>query len=64
MSKRLFEKLERYEQEAYEGGYGSDYLEAVGEGFKFYIQQCSMAGTRPTIIGFEKYIDGLHSEKK
>jgi hypothetical protein len=63
MSKQLLEKLERYEQEAYDGGYGSTYLEAIGEGFKFYIQQCVETKIRPTIKGFEKYIDKIHNDK-
>lgn len=60
MSKQLLNKLERYEQDAYEGHFGSDWLEQVGEGFKFYIQECVNSGSRATIAGFERYLDKLH----
>lgn len=64
MSKQLLEKLEKYEEEAYEGGYGSDWLGSVGEGFKFYIEKCIDDGTKPSIKGFEKYIDTIHGGNK
>lgn len=60
MSKKLLKKLEKYEQEAYNNGCGSDWLEKIGEGFKFYIQNCVEKDIRPTIKGFEKYIDDLY----
>ena len=59
MSKKLLDKLEKYEQKAYDGGYGSDWLENIGEGFKFYIKDCVNKNLRPTIKGFEKYIDNI-----
>ena len=59
MSKKLLDKLEKYEQEAYSGGYGSDWLEQIGEGFKFYIENCCGKNIRPTIKGFERYIDNM-----
>ena len=59
MSKKLLDKLEGYEQQAYDGGYGSDWLESIGEGFKFYIQACVDKNIKPTVKGFEKYIDCL-----
>lgn len=60
MSQRLLEKLERYEQDAYNGGYGEDWLIDVGEGFKFYIRDCTDKNEKATIKGFEKYIDKMH----
>jgi len=60
LSKRLLDKLEKYEQEAYEGGYGSDWLTDIGEGFKFYVEQCVQNNESVTIKGFEKYIDNLN----
>jgi len=57
MSKKLLDKLEKYERSAYAGGYGSDWLENIGEGFKRYISDCVDKNVRPTIKGFEKYID-------
>ena len=59
MSKKLLDKLERYEQQAYNGGYGSDWLEEIGEGFKFYIKDCVDKNVKATIKEFEKYIDKL-----
>jgi hypothetical protein len=60
MSKRLLEKLERYEQEAYDGHFGEDWLCDVGEGFKFYIKDCVIQNKRATIKGFENYLDKIH----
>lgn len=57
MSKKLLEKLEKYEQLAYDGGFGADWLEDVGEGFKFYIRDCVGSGVKATISGFAKYLD-------
>ena len=57
MSKRLLDKLEIYEQIAYNGGYGDEWLETVGEGFKFYVRDCAASNIKVTIKGFEKYLD-------
>lgn len=62
MSKKLLDKLEKYEQQAYNGGYGQDWLEQIGEGFKFYIRDCVNENKKPTIKGFEKYIDNIAKE--
>lgn len=62
-SQKLLEKLEAYEQEAYDAAMGTDWLEAVGEGFKFYVQQCVNQGKRVTISGFENYLDDMAREK-
>lgn len=51
------EQLERYEQVAYEGGYGADWLADVGEGVKFYAMMCEERGKRPTFAGLMKYLD-------
>jgi hypothetical protein len=59
MSKRLLDKLEKYEQEAYDCAFGNDWLENVGEGFKFYIKYCVNNNVKPSIKGFERYIDDL-----
>jgi hypothetical protein len=59
MSKKLLEKLEKYEQEAYDGCIGSDWLANIGEGFKFYIKECINKNIKPSINGFEKFIDSL-----
>lgn len=62
MSQRLLEKLERYEQDAYDGAFGCDWLESVGEGFKIYVEKCVRENKRATIKGFEKYLDDMHKE--
>ncbi|GED55772.1 hypothetical protein EDM54_24180 [Brevibacillus borstelensis] len=62
MSKQLLEKLERYEQDAYSGGYGADWLAEVGEGFKDYIGWCVENKKRPSIKGFEEWIDQLYNK--
>ena len=57
MSKKLLQKLEIYERMAYSGAYGDEWLEAVGEGFKFYVRDCVENNKRVTIKGFERYLD-------
>lgn len=64
MSKQLLEKLERYEQIAYDGGWGDEWIEEIGEGFKFHIRNCCDANVKPTIKGFEKYLDDLRKNDK
>lgn len=51
------EQLERYEQVAYEGGYGAAWLTDVGEGVTFYAMKCEARGKRPTFAGLMKYLD-------
>jgi len=63
MSKRLLDKLEKYEQEAYNAGCGADWLTDIGEGFKFYVEQCIQNNQATTIRGFEKYIDNLNIKR-
>lgn len=63
MSQKLYDKLEKYEQDAYDGGFGSDWLSDVGEGFKFFLEKCVKEGRHATIKGFENYIDNLAKEK-
>lgn len=54
--KKYAERLEQYEQAAYKGHYGTDWLEDVGEGVKFYAMACEMKGKRPTFAGLMKYL--------
>lgn len=63
MSKQLLSKLEKYEQGAYDGGIGLDWLADVGEGFKFYVQRCVYEGKKASIRGFEEYIDKLANRR-
>ncbi len=62
-AERLLQKLERYEQEAYNGEFGSDWLEDIGEGFKFYVEECAAENKPVTIKGFEKHIDAMRNGK-
>jgi hypothetical protein len=63
MSQKILDKLEEYEQLAYDDGYGEDWLIDVGEGFKFYVRDCIANHTRVSISGFIQYIDNLASNK-
>ena len=62
-AEKLLIKLESYEQEAYNAAMGTDWLEAIGEGFKFYVKQCVEQGTAVTMAGFERYVDAMAREK-
>ncbi len=55
--KKYSEVLEQWEQEAYEGEYGVDWLEEVGEGVKFYAMACETRGKRPTFAGLMKHLE-------
>lgn len=57
MSQKYLDKLEEYEQLAYDGSFGDEWLETVGEGFKFYMRDCVDEGAKPTISGFMKYLN-------
>ena len=52
--KEYSEQLERYEQVAYEGGYGADWPADVGKGVKFYAMMCEEGGKRPTVTIYEE----------
>lgn len=56
-AQKLLEKLESYEKEAYSAAIGCDWLEAIGEGFKFYVRRCAENGVPVTLAGFVKFID-------
>jgi len=58
-AEKLLEKLERYEQQAYDGGFGSDWLEEIGEGFRFYVADCIDNKRRMSISGFAAWIDEM-----
>lgn len=53
----MLAKLERYEQSAYAGGIGSDWLATIGEELKFYVEDCIKNGRRITMSGFMQRID-------
>lgn len=54
-------QLEQWEQDAYDGHYGSDWLEDVGEGVKFYAMSCDEQGKRPTFAGLMNYLERKHN---
>lgn len=65
-AKKEAEKLEGYEQSAYDGGVGSDWLERIGENLKYYFIYCSSESVAPSLAGFMRVVDkeakemGLH----
>mgnify|MGYP005783316411 FL=1 len=54
--------LESWEQEAYAGGYGADWLENVGESVRVYATECENEGKRPTFAGLIRHLKSLHDE--
>ncbi len=53
----LVGKLDRYEQKAYEGGCGNEYLSELGGEFKYYIINCRDKNKEPTFEGWIAWID-------
>ena len=56
---RASEILEAWEQQAYDGGYGADWLEQVGESVRIYAMDCENDGKRPTFAGLLRYLSLL-----
>lgn len=54
--------LESWEQKAYAGGYGADWLENVGESVRVYATECENEGKRPTFAGLIRHLKSLHDE--
>ena len=50
-------QLEAWENEAYKGGYGADWLENVGEGVKKYARYCGENHETPSFLGLMMYIE-------
>lgn len=61
-TEKLLRKLESYEQKAYDGGFGSDWLSEIGEGFKFYVEDCVDNKKRLSISGFVEWIENRASK--
>ncbi|QKS70232.1 hypothetical protein FLK61_26080 [Paenalkalicoccus suaedae] len=61
-AKDIAEKLERYEQKAYEGGYGIDWLEGIGINLKYYMIECDKKEVEPTMRDFLSRIDEMHKK--
>lgn len=62
-AEQLLEKLEAYEQSAYDEGFGMDWTSDIGEGFKFYVKDCIAQGKTITIAGFVRRINEMAVEK-
>jgi len=56
---KLYRKLEAYENSAYEGGVGCDWLSEIGEKYKFYVKECEENNIAPTFEGWVTYVDKL-----
>lgn len=52
--------LEAWEYDAYSGGYGSDWLEEIGENVRFYAMYCESLGKRPTFSGLIQHLKKVH----
>ena len=59
---KTLERLERYEKHAYDGGYGADWLESIGEELSRYFRHCCKTGERATMAGFVSRIDEFAME--
>ncbi len=52
-----FDKLESWELKAYQGGYGDNWIVAVGEGVRLYCYQCWKDKQEPTFAGLIAYLE-------
>lgn len=59
VSKQYVDILEKWEDEACMGHYGSAWLEQVGEGVKFYAMKCQTEQKVPTFKGLISYIESM-----
>lgn len=62
-AQNILAKLEAYEDSAYEGGIGVDWLAEIGEGFKYYVRECIENDVPVSMQGFYKKIDQMASER-
>lgn len=60
MSKQLYDKLDKYEDEACAEEFCQDWTEDVYLLLKDYLFDCAMNGRRATMAGFERCLDRLH----
>ena len=56
------EQLEAWEESAYDGGFGADWFEEVGENVKFYALQCEEFGEPPTFEGLMRHLASIAEE--
>ncbi|MEM5028942.1 hypothetical protein WKH33_07980 [Priestia sp. WB3] len=59
-AKKMADMLEGYEQEAYEEGFGLDWLADVGENLKNYMINCHLEKREPTFEGLMRWINDVH----
>ncbi|MCY7675727.1 hypothetical protein [Bacillus safensis] len=59
-AKKMANMLEDYEQKAYAGYFGVDWLTDVGENLKMYMINCHLEKRDPTFEGLMKWITDLH----
>jgi hypothetical protein len=50
-------KLEEWETVAYTQAWGNEWIETIGEGFKFYARDCAALKSRMSISGFMKWLN-------
>lgn len=62
MSRQLYDKLEKYEDEACADEFCQDWIEDVYALFKKYLFDCANDGRRATLSGFEHRLDSMHRE--
>ncbi|MCY7500158.1 hypothetical protein [Bacillus pumilus] len=59
-AKKMADMLEDYEQKAYAGYFGVDWLAAAGENLKKYMINCHLEKREPTFEGLLQWITDLH----
>ncbi|KQN96999.1 hypothetical protein [Paenibacillus sp. Leaf72] len=62
-AEKFLEKLEEFEQQAYNEGIGMDWLADIGEGLKFYVRDCIKQGKSVSMDGFICKIEQMAKEK-
>jgi len=62
MSWQLYNKLDKYEDEACAEEFCQDWIEDVYMLFKRYLFDCANDGCRATLSGFERRLDSLHKK--
>ncbi len=57
---KVVDTLNKYQQVAYDGGCGTDYLSELGEGIRYYFMECDNNNIEPTIENFLEWIDSIN----
>ncbi|MCR6108606.1 hypothetical protein HXA34_20160 [Salipaludibacillus agaradhaerens] len=61
-AKDVAEKLDKYEQKAYDDGCSNDWLSGIGENIKLFMIYCDKNDTQPTLEGLILWIDKMHEK--